>query len=310
MMIYTLTLNPALDVELTVETLTYNQVLQALNTRTDCGGKGFNVSRALAALGQASTALGFIGGGIGQRLKEGLRQMGISTDFVVVSDETRINVSIVTDPSSDYFKVNQPGPTIKDEEAEALYQKVQTLSQPCDTWVLSGSLPPGVATDIYAQIIHTVQTRGAKTLLDTSGEPLRMGCKGRPFAVKPNTVEAQKLTGIEIEDIDTARAAAEEVQSLGIPVVVLSLGKDGALLSHSEGTLLAKPPAIQEGNPIGAGDALVAGLVWGLNQEMNLVEALRWAIASGTIAASLPGTGVGSQEQVERLEKEIRITYI
>ena len=310
MMIYTLTLNPALDLELTVETLTQNQVLRAVHTRTDCGGKGFNVSRALAALGQASTALGFIGGSTGKRLERDLHQMGIGTDFVVVSDETRTNVSIVTDPSSDYIKVNQPGPTIKAEETEALLQKVQTLSQPDDTWVLSGSLPPGVATDIYAQIIHTVQSRGAKTLLDTSGEPLRMGCKARPFAVKPNTVEAQHLTGIEIEDIDTARMAAEEIHSQGIPVVILSLGKDGALLSQSEGTFLAKPPAVHEHNPIGAGDALVAGMVWGLNQEMSLVEALRWGVACGAAAASTPGTGVGSKEQIKRLEKEIRVTSL
>ena len=309
-MIYTLTLNPALDLEFTVDTLSYNQVLRAANTRTDCGGKGFNVSRALAALGQASTALGFVGGGTGQRLEEGLRQMGISTDFVAVSDETRTNVSIVTDPGSDYIKVNQPGPTIKPEEVEALYQKVQTLSQPGDTWVLSGSLPPGVASDIYAQIIHTVQSRGAKTLLDTSGEPLRMGCKAIPFAVKPNTVEAQHLTGIKIDDIDTARTAAEEIQSQGIPVVVLSLGETGALLSHSEGSLLAKPPAVHEHNPIGAGDALVAGVVWGLERNLSLGEILCWGVASGAAAASLPGTGVGSQEQVMGLLKEISITSL
>jgi len=309
-MIYTLTLNPALDLELTVDTLNYNQVLRALNTRTDCGGKGFNVSRALAALGQASTALGFVGGGTGQRLERVLRQMRIDTDFVDVSDETRTNVSIVTDPTSDYLKVNQAGPTILPEEVEALLQKVQSLSQRGDTWVLSGSLPPGVATDIYAQIIQVVQACGAKAVLDTSGEPLRLGCKDKPFAVKPNTVEAQTLTGIEIEDIDTARTAAEEIQSLGIPMVVLSLGKDGALLSHSEGTLLAKPPAVQEHNPIGAGDALVAGVVWGLERNLSIGEILSWGVASGAAAASLPGTGVGSQEQVERLEKEINITSI
>lgn len=309
-MIYTLTLNPALDLELTVDTFNYNQVLRALNTRTDCGGKGFNVSRALAALGQASTALGFVGGGTGQRLERVLRHMGIGTDFVVVSDETRTNVSIVTDPTSDYFKVNQAGPTILPEEVEALLHKVQSLSQRGDIWVLSGSIPPGVATDIYAQIIQMVQANGGKAVLDTSGEPLRLGCKAKPFAVKPNTVEAQKLTGIEIEDIDTARAAAEEIQSLGIPVVVLSLGKDGALLSHREGTMMAKPPAVQEHNPIGAGDALVAGVVWGLERNLSIGEILSWGVASGAAAASLPGTGVGSQEQVERLEKEINITSI
>ena len=309
-MIYTLTLNPALDLDLTVETLTQNKVLRAVHTRTDCGGKGFNVSRALAGLGQASTALGFVGGSTGKRLERGLRQMGINTDFVLVSDDTRTNVSIVTDPSSDYIKVNQPGPTIKPEEVDGLLQKVQTFSQAGDTWVLSGSLPPGVTPDIYAQIIHTVQSKGAKTVLDTSGEPLRMGCKARPFAMKPNTVEAQQLTGIEIDDIDTARSAAEHIQSLGIPVVILSLGEAGALLSHREGSWIAKPPSVHEHNPTGAGDALVAGVVWGLKQEMSLVEALRWGVACGAAGASTHGTGVGSKEQIKGLEKEIKITSL
>jgi len=309
-MIYTLTLNPALDLELTVETLTQNKVLRAVHTRTDCGGKGFNVSRALAALGEKNTALGFVGGSTGQRLEQALNGMGIHTDFVFVSGETRTNVSIVTEPPSDYLKVNQPGPKIQPEEVEKLLKKIHKLAKAGDYWVLSGSLPPGVVTDIYAQIIQIVGSRGAKTLLDASGEPLRLGCKANPFVVKPNAEEAQQLTGIEINDIDTARAAAEEIQSLGIPVAVLSLGKDGALLSHSEGTLFAKPTVIQEHNPIGAGDALAAGVVWGLNQEMSLVECLRWGVACGSVAASLPGTGFGTFEQVEYLEKGISITTL
>ena len=309
-MIYTLTLNPALDLELTVDSLPFNQVLRARDTRTDCGGKGFNVSRALAALGQKSTALGFVGGSTGERLEKALRKMGIRTDFVYVSEETRTNVSIVTDPSSDYLKVNQPGPTIRSAEIEALFQKIQMLAKASDYWVLSGSLPPGAAADIYAQIIQVVQANGAKAVLDTSGEPLRLGCSARPYLVKPNLLEARQLTGIEIEGRAAAFTAAEKIRSLGAAVVVISLGEQGAILDNGEVSVLAEPPTIQEHNPIGAGDALVAGLVWGLNQGKSLIEALRWAVASGAAAASLPGTGVGSLEQIEQLEKEISVTTL
>jgi len=309
-MIYTLTLNPALDMELTVESFSFNQVLRATNSRTDCGGKGFNVSRALAAVGQTSTALGFIGGTTGQRLEISLHQLGIDTDFVYVSDETRTNISIVTAPTSDYIKVNQPGPTVKNEQVETLLGKVSQISQPGDYWVLSGSLPPGVPNDIYAQIIRSVQSSGASAVLDTSGEPLQLGCNARPFLVKPNGVEAQQLTGIEIEDVSTARKAAEEIRSLGISVVVLSLGEQGALLSDLEGTILAKPPTVQEQNPIGAGDALVAGMVWGLQQGFNSVEILRWGVAFGAAAASLPGTGVGGYENVAQLTGQVLITTL
>ena len=309
-MIYTLTLNPALDLELTVDSLPFNQVLRARDTRTDCGGKGFNVSRALAALGHKSTALGFVGGSTGQRLEQALNGMGIHTDFVYVSGETRTNVSIVTEPPSDYLKVNQPGPMIRPAEIEALFQKIQMLAKASDYWVLSGSLPPGVAADIYAQIIQVVQTNGAKAVLDTSGEPLHLGCSARPYLVKPNLLEAQQLTGIVIDNMAAAYRAAEKIQSSGIEVVVISLGEQGAILHNGKLSLLAQPPTIQEHNPIGAGDALVAGLVWGLNQETSLIEALRWAVASGAAAASLPGTGVGSLEDIEQLEKEISVTTL
>jgi 1-phosphofructokinase family hexose kinase len=307
-MIYTLTLNPALDLELTVESFSFNQVLRATYSRTDCGGKGFNVSRALAAVEQTSTALGFIGGTTGQRLEVSLHQLGIDTDFVYLSDETRTNISIVTTPTSDYIKVNQSGPTVKNEQVEALLGKVSQISQPGDYWVLSGSVSTGVPNDIYAQIIRSVQSSGARAVLDTSGEPLRLGCNAKPYLVKPNGLEAQQLTGIEIEDIPTARMAAEEIRSLGISMVVLSLAEQGALLSHLEGTILAKAPVVQEQNPIGAGDALVAGLVWGLQQGFNVVEILRWGVAFGAAAASLPGTGVGGYENVARLTGQVMIT--
>lgn len=309
-MIYTLTLNPAVDLELTVDNLSFNQVLRATKTRTDCGGKGFNVSRALAALGQKSTALGYVGGNTGKQLEETLNEMGIGTDFVQVCGETRTNVSIVTDPASDYIKVNQPGPTIRPEEVDTLLQKIHALAKAGDYWVLSGSLPPGVTRDMYARIIQVVRVKDGKAVLDTSGEPLHLGCQSGPFMVKPNSEEAQQLTGIELNSQSAACAAAKKILRMGISVVVISLGKQGAILDNGKVCAVANPPAVQENNPIGAGDALVAGLVWGLNQEMSLVEALRWAVASGAAAASLPGTGVGTLEQIQRLEKEISLALI
>ena len=128
--------------------------------------------------------------------------------------------------------------------------------------------------------------------------------------VKPNAFEARQLTGIEIEDHATVCTAAQKIRSLGAAVVVISLGDQGVILDNGEVSVLAEPPIVQEHNPIGAGDALVGGLVWGLNQEMSLVEALRWAVASGAAAASLPGTGVGTLEHIQRLEKEIGITLL
>ncbi len=306
-MIYTLTLNPALDRELTVPDLVFDQALRATATRIDYGGKGFNVSRALAAMGTESVALGFVGGRTGERLEAGLTSLGVFTDFTQVAEETRTNVSIVTENQPHYIKVNESGPTIAPVEQEALVARVDDLAHLGNWWVLSGSLPPGVAETVYADLIETIQSAGARAILDTSGAPLRHGCEAGAFVVKPNAWEAAELTGERVETPQEVRAAAQAIHALGVHLVLISLGKAGALLSDGEDAWLARPPEIEERNPIGAGDASVAGLVWGLDQGLRLPDALRWSVASGAAAASLEGTAVGSHDMVASLAQRVRI---
>ncbi len=142
-MIYTLTLNPALDRELTVPALALDTVLRASESRVDCGGKGFNVSRMLASLGAQSVALGFAGGHTGAMLRDGLAALGIATDFVWITGETRTNVSIIVGDEGHHIKVNEAGPTVSADELAALAQRVRELARAGDWWVLAGSLPPG-----------------------------------------------------------------------------------------------------------------------------------------------------------------------
>lgn len=306
-MIYTVTLNPALDRELTVPELIFDKPLGATNLRVDCGGKGFNVSRALAALGEKSIALGFSGGNTGKRLEAELKVLGVTNDLVQITEETRTNVSIVTDDYEHYIKVNEPGPTITPAEQDTLLQKIRNLAKSGDWWVLSGSLPPGVSLDFYATVIKEVQSVGAKALLDTSGDPLRYGCEAIPFLAKPNESEATALTGVKIETIDDVREAAAQIHAIGIETVIISLGRMGALLSDNQRTWLAEPPLIKEHNSIGAGDALIAGLVWGLSHNLHWPLALCWGVACGAAAASLDGTKMGSQSLVEQLVPQVQI---
>ena len=305
-MIYTLTLNPALDRELTVPVFAFDEVLRASVVRVDYGGKGFNVSRALAALGAESIALGFVGGATGESLKIGLADLGIRTDFVQIAGETRTNVSIVTEDRAHYLKVNDPGPMISPAEQTALLQKIRALAQPGDWWVLAGSLPRGVPATFYAEVIRLVQSADAHAVLDTSGEPLRIGCAAKPFLVKPNAAEASELTGIRVTSPDDARHAIGEIHALGVQNVVISYGQAGALYSDGQSLWKAEPPAVDERNPIGAGDALVAGLVWKLSQNCSAAEALRWGVACGAAAASLEGTAMGPRSLVETLARQVR----
>lgn len=299
--IYTLTLNPAVDRELTVPAIEFDSVLRASAWQVDFGGKGFNVSRMLKSLGTTSTALGFAGGKSGELLRDGLESLGIATDFIWIGGETRTNVSIVTEAHDQYVKVNEPGPTLSFAEQHRLLDQVRALSRPDDWWVLAGSLPPGIAANFYAQLIEIIQSAGAQAILDSSGDALAQGCEAAPFLVKPNDVEIQKITGLPVDNEVQIRAAARRLGEMGVTNVVVSLGKQGAMLVTPDGHGLVKSPKIEERNPIGAGDSLVGGLVWGLSQEMPLVDALRWGVACGAAAASLPGTGVGSRDLVEKL---------
>ncbi len=309
-MIYTVTLNPAVDRELTVPEIAFDTVLRAVDGRVDYGGKGFNVSRMLIALGQSSTALGFAGGAGGRLLRDGLHSLGIATDFIWIEGETRTNVSIVTADHARYLKVNEPGPTILEEEQQALLAQIERLAAAGDWWVLSGSLPPGVPDDLYARIIRLVQRAGGQAILDASGEALRLGCQAGPLLAKPNEAEAQQLTGLLLGTTAEIAAAAVEIQRLGVSNVVVSLGKEGAVLVGDGQAWLLTSPAVAARNPIGAGDSLVGGLVWGLDQGLALLEALRWGMACGAATAGHRGTAVGQRDEVQALVKLVSATAL
>ena len=304
-MIYTVTLNPAVDRELTVPAMEFVSVLRASESRLDFGGKGFNVSRLLKGMDASSTAVGFLGGRTGELLQDGLQSLGIGTDFVWVPGETRTNVSIVTQSHDQYIKVNEKGPLVDAAKQQELLDKIDTLAQPGDWWVLAGSLPPVLTDDFYARIVNVLNKHEARAILDTSGESLRVGCAEKPYLVKPNAEEAQALTGLPMDTPAEIAAAAAEIRRMGAQNVIVSMGKSGALLNTAEGTWLTHSPKIKEKNPIGAGDSMVGGLVWGLTQAIALKEALGWGVASGAATASLPGTEVGSRPLVEELFTQV-----
>lgn len=309
-MIFTVTLNPAVDRELTVDDIAFDTVLRASQWQVDCGGKGFNVARMLNSLGVTSVAMGFAAGKTGELLEEKLQDLGIETDFVWVKGETRTNVSIVSSRSSQYVKVNEPGPTIKERDLEQLKEKIGSRVKAGDWWVLAGSVPPGVAADFYGELIRIIHGAGAKVFLDTSGEPFKQSCTAGPLLVKPNDAEAQELTGLPVSTTEEIVVAAKALQQLGPENVIVSLGKAGALLVNGQATWKAESPAIEEKNPIGAGDSMVAGVVWALNEGAELSEALCRGIACGAATASQSGTTVGTLEQVRKLLPKVELTAL
>jgi 1-phosphofructokinase family hexose kinase len=309
-MIYTLTLNPAVDRELTVQAVAFDEVLRASEARVDFGGKGFNVSRLLKGLGIASTAVGFLGGRSGELLRTGLQNLGIDTDFVWVPGETRTNVSIVTESHDNYIKVNEKGPQVGADQQEELLAKIDAITKPGDWWVLAGSLPPGVEEDFYARIIRVLNRHEAKVVLDTTGESLRLGCAEGPFLVKPNAEEAHALTGLPVETSEDIRNVAAEIRRMGARNVIISMGKSGALMHNADGAWLVGTPKVEERNPTGAGDSMVGGLVWGLTRGLDLRACLACGVACGAATASQAGTEVGSRALIEQLITQVTFVAI
>ena len=305
-MIYTVTLNPAVDREMTVDTIAFDTVLRALDWRVDCGGKGFNVARMLKSLGTSSVALGFAAGKSGEMLNDKLQSLGIETEFVWVDGETRTNVSIVSAENGQYVKANEPGPTINGADLAQLAQKISDLVQAGDWWVLAGSLPPGVEPSYYTELITIIQSAGAKVFLDTSDEALRQNCGAKPLLVKPNDEEAHELTGLPVSTPAEIAAVGMAISAMGPASVIISLGKVGAVLVDEGKAWLAASPKIAAANPIGAGDSMVAGIVWGLSQGDSMQDALCKGIACGAATASQKGTSVGSREQVNDLLSQVQ----
>jgi 1-phosphofructokinase family hexose kinase len=306
-MIYTITLNPAFDREMTVPEIDLDHVLRAKAVQIDFGGKGFNVSRALLAMGVESTALSFIGGAIGDQMIAGLAELGIHTDFVRVQGETRINLSVVNSHHTHYLKVNEPGPLVTDIEAKAMLEKISSLVKKGDWWILAGSPPPGIQPAFVNSIIRCIRHAGAFAALDMEGAYLREGCASNAFLVKPNAIEAGELIGNQINTIQDALDAHTRIHQIGAKQVAISLGKAGAVYSDGSQVWWAEAPLIEERNPIGSGDAMLAGLVWALQKHFTGRDVLRWGVACGAAAASLDGTAFGSLPLVETLVANVRV---
>ncbi len=306
-MIYTITLNPALDKQLTVSDIRFNDVLIAEGVQLDFGGKGFNVSRMLKELNQPSKAVGLLGGQTGKAIEAGLKEQAIDVVAIPVSGETRTNVSVVTPGGSKHIKVNEKGPTISVSELQQVFQYIFENAAAGTLWVLAGSIPPGVNVDVYQQMTQKIKELGGDVVLDTSGAALKEGVLAHPKLVKPNLFELSQLTGREITSLQEILENPALTRSVGAEFVAISAGEKGALLTDGEKTAICLPPEIQEANPVGAGDAMVAGLSFALYHGYDLEKALMLGVACGTASAMQSGTRMPEWDLVEQVRQQVRI---
>jgi len=290
-MIYTITLNTALDRTVVVKSICQDDCNRIEAEQVYAGGKGVDVSKVLTALGVANKALGFVGGFAGEELEGLLINQGIACDFVRISGKTRTNIIINEQGSGSQTMFNARGPEIKPYELMQMIHKVEQLDSP-EFVIISGSLPPGVNPEIYRKIIEIVKGSGARVVLDTDGEALKIGMLGRPDIIKPNIHELSRLTGAKLEKLDDIITAAQRIRATGVETVLVSMGSDGMLLVGSEVQCRAIPPKTEAVNTIGAGDSAVAGFIYGQMTGLDLPQSLACAVAAGTATISQAGTAL------------------
>ncbi|MEG2958737.1 MAG: 1-phosphofructokinase [Oscillospiraceae bacterium] len=297
-MIYTLTCNPALDCLMDLDVLTAGAVNRAAAQQLTCGGKGVNVALVLSQLEQSVTALGFLAGNTGLMLQNELTRLRLRTDFITLPQgDTRINVKLVTNCET---QINGPGPTVDDTALQALTHKLTRLTAG-DTLVLAGSLPPPLPDCFYRDLMTDLTRRNVDCVVDAEGDLLRLALESRPFLIKPNLDELSELVGEQLAptDRDGVLAACRRAQKLGATQVLLSLGGTGALLVTPEEDFFIPAPEGAVCCSVGAGDALLAGFLAGLNRYGAPYPALALAVAAGSATAF--SDGLASADEINRL---------
>ncbi|WP_326689556.1 MULTISPECIES: 1-phosphofructokinase family hexose kinase [unclassified Streptomyces] len=307
-MILTVTLNAALDLTYRVPRLTPHASHRVREVTERPGGKGLNVARVLAALGFETTVTGFAGGDTGRELRTLLAadRTGVTDALVEVSGRTRRTVGVVDESTGDTTQLNEPGPHVGPQEWDSFLDAYRLLLRSgTEAVALCGSLPPGVPVGAYAELVREARTTRTPVLLDTSGEPLRRGLAARPELVKPNAHELAGITGTS-EPLRAARAA----QRRGARAVAASLGADGMLMVTQDGTWSAGVPERLTGNPTGAGDSAVAGLLSGLAEGLPWPDRLARAVALSAATVRSPVAGEFDEETYARLLPSVRVQQV
>lgn len=297
-MVYTLTMNPAIDYTVYLDELRVGEIQRACREGICFGGKGINVSRVLTVLGVENVALGFLAGFTGRAIADGLSAEGLRTDFCFLpSGMTRINVKLRHGTETD---VNCTGADISAEALTGLCDKLEVLREG-DVLVLAGSTPRGISKTVYADILALVSGRGILSVVDADGELLLRSLPCAPFLIKPNREELESVLGRSLKDDRSVVDGARELQRCGARNVLVSLGGDGALLLTESGEVYRMDAAAGECvNSVGAGDSMLAGFIAGyLASSGNVEYALRLGTAAG--AASAFSEGLATREGIDAI---------
>ncbi len=303
-MILVVNLNASLDKIYMVDDIKRGDVVRAKSVQNTAGGKGTHVANVINIMKETCMVTGFLGGKTGEFISDKLGEKGIANASVRINGETRACINIVT-PDGKQTEVLEPGPVISDEEQSEFLDEYEKLLDDVDIVIASGSLPQNVAKDFYKKLIESANAKKKKFLLDTSGVALVEGIKAKPFFIKPNREEVEFLTGHKVQSAEDAAAELQKFMADGIALPVISLGKQGSVIGYNGKIYHAIPPAVENINAVGSGDAYVAGLAVALQRKLGIVETIRFASACGTANVTEKESGFVRREQVETLIEKV-----
>lgn len=309
-LIFTVTLNPAIDKTVVIPDFAAGGVNRVQYLRVDAGGKGFNVSKCLKKLGVGSTACAILGGSTGEYLLALMAQMGIDTLSVTINEQSRTNLKIIDPSKGVTTEINEPGPEVSCSVLEELKNRIAGKISPGDIVILSGSLPRGAKASLYYEWTKFYHSLGAVVFLDSDGEAMRLGVEAKPDFIKPNHHELSRIVG---KNLSTEQELVEEGKKLletGIEDIVISLGADGAIFLSADGIFKAGSLEVSVLSTVGAGDSMVAAMAYGFEKKLPRETRIRLAMAMGAASVMSEGTQAPDADLVWKLAEKVEIQRV
>lgn len=309
-MITTVTLNPCNDMTLNINELVVGGMNRVQVQRFDVSGKGFNVARALSRLGGQATASGYLYEGNGSETERIMLNDGVKVDCVWKKGHIRTNIKIFDESQGVITEFNSSGVSASSQDLDDVFSKIIGLAKESEFVVMSGSLPPGAASDTYGRLIARCRDH-CKVILDAEGENLIKGIAAKPYMVKPNRFELESAVGVPLPTIAYIQEAALSILRKGVAIVAVSLGADGALICTKDECYYAEAVSgIKVRGTVGAGDSMMAGFCRGLEQDLDLQEVFRMGVAAASACVCEDGSELVTRNGFESMLKRIKIQKI
>lgn len=309
-MITTISLNPSIDRTLTIDHLVPGGLNRVINTHSVAAGKGINVALTVAALGMDAECIGFMYKDGSKLFEKRLMMNSAAYNFVWCEGSVRTNIKVLDQSTGVITEINEAGAQVSEADLKRMSELVTLHAENTDYLVLAGSLPPGCPQDYYRTLIQSVEGLGCRCILDADGERMRYGLEAQPFMIKPNRYELEIMSGRELKALPEIRDAAMKYISMGVSIVAVSLGADGALITDGDSTLYAPRINIDVHSTVGAGDAMVAGLVCGCIGDNDLEDTFRMGVACATARCVTDGYKVVDKTVYKALLDMVQIERI